>query len=101
MSISPVYSRIYDAVRHIPKGRVSTYAAIAKRAKTHPRIVGQALHRNPDPQSIPCHRVVNSKGRVAERFAFGGAKEQIKRLKSEGIQMNNLLVQEEFILNSF
>ena len=49
------------------------------------RVVGNILHGNPDPENYPCHRVVNSKGNVAENYAFGGAKAQRKRLESEGI----------------
>lgn len=49
------------------------------------RVVGNILHSNPDPQRFPCHRVVNSKGQVAEHFAFGGAVAQRALLESEGI----------------
>ena len=43
------------------------------------------LHYNPNPANIPCHRVVNAKGEVAEHFAFGGAKGQREKLEKEGI----------------
>ena len=49
------------------------------------RIVGNVLHNNHDPANIPCHRVVNAKGEVAENFAFGGAKGQREKLEKEGI----------------
>ena len=49
------------------------------------RAVGNALHCNPDPTSIPCHRVVNSKGKVSQNYAFGGALAQRLRLEAEGI----------------
>nr|MCR4589655.1 MGMT family protein [Lachnospiraceae bacterium] len=45
-----------------------------------------ALHKNPDPGSIPCHRVVNSKGKLAEKYAFGGAGKQAEILKGEGVE---------------
>ena len=53
------------------------------------RAVGNALHRNPNPSSIPCHRVVNAKGELAGKYAFGGAKRQAALLKSEGIEVKN------------
>ena len=67
--------RIYEAVKKIPKGCVATYGQIAELAgnKGMARAVGNALHRNPDPDSIPCYRVVNSKGELSGAFAFGGA----------------------------
>lgn len=49
------------------------------------RVVGNVLHNNPDPASIPCHRVVNGKGRVAQAFAFGGGEAQRALLEKEGI----------------
>ena len=60
--------RIYEAVKKIPKGKVATYGQVAKMAG-NPRMaraVGNALHKNPDPSTIPCHRVVNSKGELRE-----------------------------------
>ena len=53
------------------------------------RAVGNALHRNPDPEHIPCFRVVNSKGELSGAFAFGGADEQKNRLEAEGIEVDN------------
>ena len=49
------------------------------------RVVGYALHVNPDPKHIPCHRVVNRLGEVSKAFAFGGENRQIKLLEEEGI----------------
>jgi len=51
-----IFERIYEEVKKIPKGEVATYGAIAKKAGTTPRVVGFALHKNPDPKNIPCHR---------------------------------------------
>jgi methylated-DNA-[protein]-cysteine S-methyltransferase len=56
------YPRIYRAVRAIPYGSTSTYGEIAQAAGTHPRVVGQAMARNPVPLVIPCHRVVAADG---------------------------------------
>ena len=79
--------RIYEAVRRIPKGRVATYAQVAEAAgdRKMARAVGNALHKNPDPATIPCHRVVNAKGELAENYAFGGAWKQAELLVAEGV----------------
>ena len=83
--------RIYEAVKKIPYGRVATYADVAQMAgnKKMARAVGNALHKNPDPDNIPCYRVVNSKGELAGEFAFGGAVRQAKLLRMEGVEVNN------------
>lgn len=57
-----VYSRIYREVREIPCGKTATYGEIAQRIGTSPRVVGQAMARNPTPLVIPCHRVVAADG---------------------------------------
>ena len=79
--------RVYAYLKTIPEGKVTTYGQIAKYLgnRHYARTVGNILHDNPDPSRFPCHRVVNSKGRVAEHYAFGGAAAQRKRLEAEGI----------------
>lgn len=81
--------RIYEAVKKIPKGRVATYGKIAEMAgdKKMARAVGNALHKNPDPENIPCYRVVNSKGELAGEFAFGGAGIQAALLRADGVEV--------------
>lgn len=81
--------RIYEAVKKIPKGRVATYGQIAEMAgdRKMARAVGNALHNNPDPATIPCHRVVNSKGLLAGGFAFGGEEVQARLLREEGVEV--------------
>ena len=83
--------RIYEAVKKIPYGHVATYAQVAELAgdRKMARAVGNALHKNPDPDNIPCFRVVNSKGELAGEFAFGGAGEQAKLLECEGVEVVN------------
>lgn len=83
--------RIYEAVKKIPKGKVATYGQIAELAgdKRMARAVGNALHKNPDPDNIPCFRVVNSKGELAGEFAFGGAGKQEKLLMADGIEVTD------------
>lgn len=81
--------RIYEAVKKIPKGRVATYGQIAALAgdKKMARAVGNALHRNPDADAIPCYRVVNAKGELAGEFAFGGIGAQAKLLEADGVRV--------------
>lgn len=81
--------RIYKAVQQIPKGKVATYGQVAAMAgdKKMARAVGNALHKNPDPENIPCYRVVNSKGELAGAFAFGGANVQQNLLEADGIEV--------------
>lgn len=103
MKTNPFQKLVYAACRKIPKGRVSTYQAIA-RAIGKPksaRAVGNALNKNPfalasirqDVSSsrsgpkIPCHRVVKSDGTIGG-FAQG-SKNKIKMLEKEGVKIKN------------
>lgn len=81
--------RIYEAVKKIPRGKVATYAQVAAMAGNPKmcRAVGNALHKNPDPDNIPCYRVVNAKGELAGAFAFGGADVQANLLRADGIEV--------------
>ena len=68
------FEQVYNVVKQIPLGCVATYGQIA-RLCGNPRMsrqVGWALHVNPEPYVIPCHRVVNCEGKLAPSFAFGG-----------------------------
>ena len=81
------YEKVYEAVRRIPKGFVATYGQVAE-AVGNPRlsrVVGYALHVNPQPGIIPCHRVVKKDGEVSTAFAFGGQARQAELLKMEGV----------------
>lgn len=81
--------RIYEAVKKIPKGKVATYGKVAEMAGDikMARAVGNALHKNPDPNGIPCYRVVNAKGELAGEFAFGGRGAQAKLLQEDGVEV--------------
>ena len=83
--------RIYEAVKQIPRGKVATYGQIAALAgePKMARAVGNALHKNTDPEHIPCYRVVNSKGELAAEFVFGGAGKQADMLEADGIVLEN------------
>ena len=95
-----MFEEIYKIVKQIPIGKVATYGQIAAkigRPKAS-RIVGYALHVNPQPGIIPCHRIVNRFGKLTPAFAFGGQEAQKALLESEGVT-----VQEDFSvdLNEF
>lgn len=81
------FEKIYDVVRKIPYGQVATYGQVAALAgnKRWSRVVGYALHVNPDPNGIPCYRVVTKDGNVSQAFAFGGKNRQIELLEAEGV----------------
>jgi methylated-DNA-[protein]-cysteine S-methyltransferase len=84
---------VYLLLSKIPSGKVSTYGDIA-RALGHPkaaRAIGKIVANNPNPISIPCHRVVKSNGEIGG-FAYG---EKMKReiLEKEGIKFQNRFVE--------
>lgn len=85
------FEKIYDVVRKIPKGCVATYGDVALLAGNPrwARVVGYALHQNPDPETIKCHRVVNRQGKVSAAFVFGGANMQIDLLRKEGVEVSD------------
>ena len=86
-----VFEKIYEVVCNIPQGKVATYGQVAMLAGNPrwSRVVGYALHNNPAPGVIPCHRVVDRNGRIAESFAFGGGDVQRQLLEKEGIRFES------------
>ena len=82
------YARIYAVVRAIPRGKVATYGQVARLAGNPrwSRVVGYALHVNPDPEGIPCYRVVDRMGRTSKAFAFGGSDVHRALLEADGVQ---------------
>lgn len=88
MANNNVFERIYGVVKQIPEGKVATYGQVALLAGNPrwSRVVGYALHVNPDPSVIKCHRVVNRNGETSKAFAFGGEDMQRMLLESEGIE---------------
>ena len=91
MPMSLSFEQIYQIVKQIPEGQVATYGQVAMLAGDHrgARTVGWALHSNPDPVHIPCHRVVDRNGRVSPAFVFGGENQQIRLLAQEGVPCEN------------
>ena len=79
--------KVYEFLKTVPTGKVVTYGQIARFLgnKHLSRVVGNILHKNPDPANIPCHRVVNARGEVSQAYAFGGEEAQSQRLEAEGV----------------
>lgn len=83
-----LFEKIYELVRQIPRGKVSSYGAVARalgdiRAS---RAVGVAMNLNPDPDLTPCYRVVNSDGTIGG-FSLG-IEEKIRRLRNDDIEVD-------------
>lgn len=78
------FERIYSIVAKIPKGKVMTYAQVAKMANTTPRVVGFAMHGNKNTAKVPCHRVIDAAGKL-RGYGFGGVKVKKELLMQEGI----------------
>ena len=78
--------KCYQLLRSVPKGKVTTYKALANALGTAAyRAVGNAMNKNPDAPRTPCHRVINADGRLGG-FASGLAKKKLL-LKSEGVKI--------------
>ena len=96
--VSPFAQKVYQLLKKIPKGKVSTYKEIAKALNCRAyQAVGQALKRNPFSPQVPCHRVVKSDGSIGG-FAGKTSGKEIKRkimmLKKEGIRFNSKKVKD-------
>lgn len=85
------FDLIYDVVKRIPKGKVASYGQVAECAGNPrwSRVVGYALHVNPDPEHIPCYRVVTKDGRLSPAFAFGGENVQKRLLEADGVEFDS------------
>ena len=84
------WSKIYAAVRKIPRGRVASYGQVAEAAglEGHARQVGYALHALPEGSGVPWHRVVNARGEISPRS--GGDSHELQRLllEAEGVEFD-------------
>ncbi len=87
------FQKVYKKVKYIPKGKVTTYKAITNALEEPEKqmAVGWALHANRDNANVPCHRVVNQKGELANGFAFGGPEGQKSLLEKEGVIVKTLI----------
>lgn len=94
MNSDDLAKKVYDFLLMVPFGKVITYGQIATYLgnKNLARAVGNILHCNLDGDKYPCYKVVNSKGKLAESFAFGGLNGQKERLNKEGIEVINYQV---------
>ena len=85
---------VYDLLRKVPSGKVSTYGDLAK-ALGNPsasRVIGSILAKNPNPIKVPCHRVVMSDGKVGG-YAYGAARKK-DLLEKEGVFITNGLIKD-------
>lgn len=83
--------KVYDVVKRVPSGMVTTYGDVARLIgmPRTARQVGWALHHNPQPGVIPCHRVVFRDGSICDGFAFGGREVQRALLEGEGVTFSD------------
>lgn len=84
------FARVYDVVRMIPRGCVSTYGQIASLLE-HPRAartVGWALHSLPDGLSVPWHRVISSRGQISTGWLADPPDLQRSLLEAEGVEFD-------------
>ncbi len=89
MADQTYYELVYQVVRQIPRGRVTTYGAIADYlALGSARMVGWALHQSFAAEGVPAHRVVNRKGELSGRNHFPGAGMMQQLLEQEGIPVS-------------
>ena len=84
------YDLVYAVVRHIPRGRVSTYGAIADfLALGSARMVGWALNNSSHVEGVPAHRVVNRKGELSGRNHWPSPTMMQEMLEQEGVQVED------------
>lgn len=85
------FSNVYDVVKLIPEGRVTSYGAIAKYlgVKGSARMVGWAMNAAHGMQDVPAHRVVNREGMLTGKNHFDDPDEMQGLLESEGVKVNN------------
>lgn len=94
------FERVYDIVRRIPEGNVTTYGAIAAclGARSSARMIGYALNAVAGEMSIPCHRVVNRNGELTGRLHFATPTFMREMLESEGISFreDKIIMEQHF-----
>ncbi|MFS4415985.1 MGMT family protein [Maribacter sp. 2307ULW6-5] len=85
------FLRVYEVVRQVPYGRVTSYGAIANYlgAARSARMVGWAMNASHGREDVPAHRVVNRKGLLTGKHHFGGSKLMEQLLESEGVKVRD------------
>jgi len=80
---------VYKKLLLVPKGKITTYGELAKAVglKNGQRAIGRIMNKNPFPVIVPCHRVVNSNGKIGG-YAYGKDVKN-KMLTKEGIEIQN------------
>jgi methylated-DNA-protein-cysteine methyltransferase-like protein len=84
------FEQVYQVVRQVPPGKVTSYGAIA-RMLGHPhaaRTVGWALHSLPEGRDVPWHRVINGQGRISASGRESWADLQRALLEAEGVEFD-------------
>ncbi|WP_405331055.1 MGMT family protein [Flavobacterium oreochromis] len=83
------FQRVYEIVRQIPYGKVTSYGAIAKAlgAARSARMVGWAMNASHEIEDVPAHRVVNRNGFLTGKHHFGGSNLMQQLLENEGIKI--------------
>jgi len=86
--------KVWQLMKKIPRGRVTTYGMIGRKLRTKAyRAVGQACKKNPYAPHVPCHRIVESNGKVGNYSGRGGVARKIELLKKEGIKVKDKRVE--------
>lgn len=101
MTITKFQRKVYSLLKKVPRGKVTTYGALAKKLKSSPRAVGNALRENPFAPRVPCHRVIRRDGSIG---GFRGKtkgkaiQEKIALLRKEGVEIKkNRIEKKAFI----
>ena len=89
------FQKVYEVVKLIPPGKVTTYGAIAKflGSPSSSRTVGWAMNASHSDETIPAHRVVNRNGLLTGKHHFGGSNIMKELLENEGVEVKENQVQ--------
>ena len=95
------FERVYEIVRQIPEGKVTSYGAIAKAigAARSARMVGWAMNASHNLEDVPAHRVVNRNGMLTGKHHFEGTNLMQQLLENEGVKIidNKIVDLDKFI----
>jgi methylated-DNA-protein-cysteine methyltransferase-like protein len=99
---NPAVQAIWDVVAMIPAGKVSTYGEVARTAGLpgRARQTGYALRVMPPDMQLPWHRVVGAGGRIVFAPSSSSYREQVRRLKSEGVKVKDGRVDRATLLDA-
>lgn len=99
--VTDFQNRVYSMTSKVPRGKVTSYRAIAKKLRSSPRAVGQALRVNPYAPKVPCHRVISSDGSIGGFKGKTSGKaidEKITMLRKEGVHVQAGVVDKRFLM---